>query len=167
MGQFLSLSEVLGENLWRDNTSEKVNLWRDNTSVLEWFKNLQEKKKMRFIVFDIVDYYPSITRELLERALAWASNLCEVGDLDKKIILEARKTFLFLNGDPHIKKTDNTLFDVPQGAWDSCEVTELCGIFLLNKISDIMPPQSVGLYRDDGLCALKKSGPQLETVVKN
>ena len=78
------------------------------------------------------------------------------------------KTFLFHKNSPWVKKDcdNNNLFDVPMGAFDSCEVCELCGIFLLSKITNIIDPRSVGLYRDDGLAAVTGSGPQIDRLRK-
>ncbi len=53
------------------------------------------------------------------------------------------------------------------GAPDGAEVCELVGIYLLSKIRDILPANSFGLYRDDGLVALRDSnGPLLERTRK-
>ena len=41
--------------------------------VLNWFKSIKNKKNYKFILFDIESFYPSITKELLEKALEWAS----------------------------------------------------------------------------------------------
>ena len=44
----------------------KVNQWQSTTSVINWFQKLPLKNKSRFLKFDIVDFYPSITEDLLE-----------------------------------------------------------------------------------------------------
>ncbi|XP_071842724.1 uncharacterized protein [Apostichopus japonicus] len=49
-------------------TATKVNQWRNTSSVIEWFKNIQNKEKHTFISFDIVEFYPSIRRSLLEKS---------------------------------------------------------------------------------------------------
>ena len=40
-------------------------LWKNSSSVINWFENTAEKDKYTFIMFDIVDFYPSITDNLL------------------------------------------------------------------------------------------------------
>ena len=59
-----------------------------------------------------------------------------------------RKSYLVSKGELWVKK-ENENFDVAQGAFDSAEVCELVGLFLLSQMShlNINP----GLYRDDGL----------------
>ena len=52
------------------------------------------------------------------------------------------------------------------GSFDSCEICESIGIFLLSKVVEIVPAFTVGLYRDDGLCAIEKSGPELSRIEK-
>ena len=46
-------------------TKSKVNQWRNTDSVLSWFKGLNNKQKLNFISFDIVNFYPSISEDLL------------------------------------------------------------------------------------------------------
>ena len=48
------------------------------------------------------------------------------------------------------------------GCYDGAEVCELVGIFILNKLNNIIDKNSIGLYRDDGLSVFDKlSGPQI------
>ena len=66
----------------------------------------------------------------------------------------ARESFLFKNGIPYVKKGTNGRFDVTMGSWDGAEVSELCGIYLLDRLISNDSPfekSSVILYRDDGL----------------
>ena len=51
-----------------------VNQWKNTSSVLQWYKNLPNKCESAFICFDVVEFYPSITDDLLQRALDFASN---------------------------------------------------------------------------------------------
>ena len=45
------------------------------------------------------------------------------------------------------------------GVYDSAEVCEVVGTFLLDKITEKYNKNSIGLYRDDGLSVFKsKSG---------
>ena len=49
------------------------------------------------------------------------------------------------------------------GSNDGAEVCELIGIFMLSLIGSKYNPNSIGLYRDDGLTVFKNtSGPQSE-----
>ena len=60
------------------------------------------------------------------------------------------------------------LFDVSMGAFDSAEVCELVGIFLLFQITQFYNKNDFGLYRDDGLAIFKNiSGPHMEKIKKH
>ena len=65
-------------------------------------------------------------------------------------------------------KREGNLFGVTMGAYDGAEVSELVGIFMLNKISEKYNKNDLGLYRDDGLAVFKNvSGPESERIKKN
>lgn len=48
-------------------------------------------------------------------------------------------------------------FDVPQGTFDGAEVSQLMGLFIMNKINKIVHTDNHGLYRNDGLSVVPKS----------
>ena len=55
------------------------------------------------------------------------------------------------------------------GSFDSAEVSELVGLFILHKITSSnlgIGKEDVGLYRDDGLCILRRSKRELDTIRK-
>ncbi len=92
-----------------------LNQWKNTQNVIEWFGNIKEKHRHSFISFDIVDFYPSISENLLDQALSWASNLAIITKDEISIIKHARKSVLFNDGKPWTKKDSNSLFDVT--AW--------------------------------------------------
>ena len=54
------------------------------------------------------------------------------------------------------------------GSFDGAEVCELVGLYLLDKLSELLGKDNVGLYRDDGLASVKStSGPVLDKMRKN
>ena len=64
-------------------------------------------------------------------------------------------------------KNNNSLFDVTMGSFDGAEICELVGLFILSKLSDIIPHNNFGLYRDDGLAIIKNaSGPKMDQIRK-
>ena len=145
----------------------KVNQWKNTQNVIEWFMNIEEKSKYKFIVFDIKDFYPSIKETLLIKAINFAEKLVHITNEDKVIIKHARKSLLYNNSEPWMKK-DSGLFDVTMGAYDGAEVCELVGTFLLYKLSLKYNKNKIGLYRDDGLAIFKNiSGPKSEKIKKN
>ena len=53
------------------------------------------------------------------------------------------------------------------GSYDGAEICELVGLYLLEELTNIIPKESVGLYRDDGLAILPNtSGPETERLKK-
>ena len=84
-----------------------------------------------------------------------------------EFIYHARKSLLFDGSDTCMKKQSG-LFDVTMGAYDSAEVCELVGTYMLSLISEKYNKKDFGPYRDDGLGMVKhKSGPETEKTKKN
>ena len=63
-------------------------------------------------------------------------------------------------------KKSGDLFDVAMGSFDGAELCELVGIYLLHKLSNIMPIQDTGLYRDDGLIAVPNANGRKMDVIR-
>lgn len=144
-----------------------LNQWRNTSSVLSWFSQIPNKTNCKFIKFDIVNFYPSISESLLLNAIRFAKGMCTISDEEIDTILHARKSLLFCNGETWIKK-GNQLFDVTMGSFDGAEVCELVGLFLLHHMQTLFDANCVGLYRDDGLAILRnKSGPASDKIRKN
>ena len=49
-----------------------LNQWRNTDTVIDWFKSIRNKHLCKFVVFDIREFYPSITENLLKKALTFA-----------------------------------------------------------------------------------------------
>ena len=144
-----------------------LNQWKNTASVISWFKAIEDKPSHTFMVFDIKDFYPSISETLLKEALNFAKSKVNISKNDEDTILHARKSLLFDQNQVWIKKKGG-LFDVTMGAFDGAEICELVGTYLLSIIAEKYPKEDIGLYRDDGLAVFKnKSGPQLERIKKD
>ena len=89
---------------------------------------IEEKKNHKFIVFDIKNFHPSIKETLLIKAIKFAERRVNITN-DKLIIKYARKSLLYDNSEPWMKK-DSRLFDVTMVAYDGAEVWELVETFL-------------------------------------
>ena len=126
----------------------KVNQWRNTDSVLTWFKGLNNKSKLNFISFDIVSFYPSISENLLRRAMEWAGTLTTITQDDKDIIFACKESVLYSSSSPWVKR-EGEEFDITMGSYDGAETTDLVGLFLLHQLKHL--PVDLGLYRDDGL----------------
>ena len=86
----------INKNIWSKTNS---NRWRNIKSVIDWFSNIREKKKHSFLIFDIVDFYPSISEHLLKLSLTYAMQFTTVSDEDIEINTHSRKTLLFDKND--------------------------------------------------------------------
>ena len=117
------------------------------------------------MVFDVKDFYPSIKEELLIDAMNFADTLVNIKAKDKEIIHHARKSLLFNNKEPWVKKGGN-LFDVTMGAYDGAEVCELVGCFMLSIVTSKYNKQNIGLYRDDGLAVFRCTNGSINDRVK-
>ena len=126
------------------------------SSVLQCFKNLPNKRDSAFISFDDVKFYPSITEDLLRRALDFPSNYVTISAADHHIIMHVKQSLLFSNETPWQKRNSNTLFNVTMGSFDGAETCELVGCYLLSQLTQI-PDLNIGLYRDDGLAVLNQT----------
>lgn len=146
----------------------KLNQWQSTPEVLDWFKDIWNKQDYSFVKFDIVSFYPSISEDLLIKAIRWAKNFHHISDDDFKIFLQARQNFLFFDGEPWVKKS-NPRFDVTMGSPDGAEVAEVVGLYLLQTIIDAnigFSHQTIGLYRDDGLSVFRGSSRTMDVTRK-
>ena len=148
------------------NVKEKqvrLNQWISTDEVIEWFNKISNKNRFTFLQFDIVDFYPSISQELLKNAINFARKHVNISDDDLGIILQARKSFL---NDKNTlwTKTENSDFDVAMGSFDGAECCELVGLYILSKLQPMNI--NVGLYRDDALGVLDCRPRQAELKKK-
>ena len=128
-----------------------VNQWRNTQNVIEWFGNIEQKSRHSFISFDIVDFYPSISENLLDQALSWASSiLADISHEDIFIIKHARKSLLFNNGKPWIQNNNSNLFDVTMGRYDGAEINLVPRLFLWGR-KDLGRSWSRDAYKIDCL----------------
>ena len=151
----------------------KFNQWINTYSTVEWFKSIQNKESLNFIQFDIISFYPSITEELLLKAIHFARQYTVISDEHVNIILSCKRSVLVHKSEPW-EKTNNPDIDVTEGSFDGAETCELVGLFFLSLINDIPNMEEfqelkklkfdVGLYRDDGLSVVRMTNRQAEKL---
>ena len=151
----------------------RVNQWRSTQDVLQWFSGVHAanptKKKAKFLQFDINEFYPSISEELLRNSIRFAKNHATIEQGEEDLIMACRKSILFNDGRAWTKKEKN--FDVTMGAQDGAEIAELTGIYLLQQINKSLSKMEqkahAGLYRDDGLIYIEDAnGPLINRIEK-
>ena len=158
-----SLIELINKNVI---TNLKLNQWKNTSAVLEWFNNIENKSQYSFIAFDVVDFYPSISIDLLTAASDFASSYDNITDDERQIIIHAKQSCLFHSGEQWAKKSSSNLFDITMGSYGGAESCELVGSFLLHLITQKYG-KNFGLYRDDGLGIIKGSPRQVELTKKH
>ena len=55
-----------------------MNQWHNTKYVTEWFKGTKNKSKSSFIKFFIVEFYPSISKKLLLKAIEYAQSVTTI-----------------------------------------------------------------------------------------
>ena len=149
------ISKVILQNINKELRSKlQLQQWNNTAAVINWFKKIEHKNKYKFMIFDIKDFYSSISKKLLDDSINFARQHVQIKREDFSIIQHARKSLLYNNEIPWQKK-NTKLFDVAMGAYDGAEVCEIVGLFLLNNLANKYDKNSVGLYRDDGLALFK------------
>ena len=113
----------------------------------------------------MVDFYPSISLDLLNDVLDFAANYANITD-DERHITHAKKSCLFSSGEQWCKKSSSNFFDITMGSYDGAETCELVGCFLLHQITT-KHGNNFGLYRDDGLGISNKSPREVELIKKD
>ena len=138
------------------------NQWNNICQVIEWFNKLEQKSKLTFFKFDFVSYYPSINEKLFQETIKCFYNFTSQ---EKEILKHSRKSFLFQNGEPWVKK-NNSDFDVTMGSYDGAETAEILGLYVLSKLEKLIHQKHLGLYRDDDLAVVDLTGVEVERLRK-
>ena len=128
--------------------------------MLDWFSSIENKRRKNFIQYDIVDFYPSISKNLLSNAINFARNHINISEEEEKIIITAKNKILISDRQPWKKKNSENYFDNTQGTYDGAEVCELVGLYVLPQLQKLN--ENDGLYRDDGLMVSKLTPRQNE-----
>ena len=60
----------------------KINQWKNMVSAIKCFNSLKDKHLMKFVMFDIKDFYPSVTQHLFNKTLNFASEYIYISKCD-------------------------------------------------------------------------------------
>ena len=86
--------KIVSKEMGDLRSKTNLNLWKSTDSVITWFTKLQDKRSLRFISFDICDYYGSITQELFKEAVDWARTIVPITPTEVEDIFKSKQTFL-------------------------------------------------------------------------
>ena len=138
-------------------STTNVNQWKNTQSVINLFTNIEHKSR-----YNPSRYNPSISEELLNKAIAWVRTIVNITEEHVTIIKHARKSVLFNSTKPWIKRDSSSTFDVTMVSFDGAEICELVGLYALNKLRTRFGNNNVGrLYRNDGLALIEGNSPRL------
>ena len=141
----------------------KLMQWKNTDEVLIWFKQLKNKPRKSFILFDICNFYPSITPQLLSNALDWAMMYVNITPEEKDIIMKSKKSYLYTCNVPWVKKGQEN-FDIGMGAWDGAESCDIVGLYILDQLKNRIAGFESGLYRDDNLGVVETTERNAEKI---
>ena len=141
---------VISKHLLDDINSKivqatQVNLWRITINVIKWFNAILDKCQYTFTTFHVCEFYPSISENLLTKALDYASRFTKFTQQDH-ITIHSKRSLLYHQNSPWTKKKSDSMFDVTMGSYDGAETCELIGVYMLSLIATQFRYE-VGLYR--------------------
>ena len=97
---------------------------------------LDNKMNTKFIQLDITSYYTSIPQTVLNSALIFAKNRSDLDRTEIDTILTARRTIMEHEGKLWSRIGRLNEFDITMGSSDSAEITDLVGLYLLDRLGD-------------------------------
>ena len=152
------ISKLILSSIVKDvRTATGLIQWKNTGELLKWFSNIKNKNNKRFVSFDIVEFYPSITKTHLINALDYAANYSNFSKTDTEIVFHSCDSLLFSKDDVWKKSDTDGYFDVPMGSFHGAEVCDLVGLYILSRLKSVF--NSCGLFRDDGLAVVDLSKP--------
>ena len=131
--------------------------------MITWFEKRNKKIKYKFIQFDIVEFYPSISAEIVEKVFEFYATQVDISTSDMEVVKAAAQNILFNNEEAWCKKSSGT-FEVTMGGFAGAELCEAVGLWLLNTLEQ--NGVQANLYRDDGLLMSHKPARAVENIKK-
>ena len=122
---------------------------------LEKVSGLDDKSSISFVKFDVEQFYPSITKPLLSKAIQFAKSHTTISTQEEMILVHVRRNVLMDCDNKIWEKNSNPDFDVSTGRMDGADVSELVGIYLISRLMQKFDKSMFGIYRDDGIMVVK------------
>ncbi|GAB1597860.1 hypothetical protein Ahia01_000062700, partial [Argonauta hians] len=144
----------------------KLSQWTHTRQTLDWFYKIKTNKNTKFLQIDICSFYSSINQTLLDRSLDFAIRNSDLTTSEMESILAARRTLVSFANKTWTKADNPDCYDIPMGASDPAQVTDLVGLFLLKEINYHFPRLQGGAYRDDFLFIVNSTARNFENIKK-
>ena len=78
---------MLLENIYKELRNKlQLQQWNNTIAVINWFKKIENKNKYEFMIFDIKDFYSSISEKLLDDSINFARQRVQIKREDFSII---------------------------------------------------------------------------------
>ena len=122
--------------------------FNNTNDLLIWYNSLPDKQKLHFISFDICSFYPSITKELLRKAIEHASQYTDITEDKKEVLFHTSKSLLYYKGETW-KKKGTSLVNITMGGYPGAEKCDLIGLYLLDRMKHLKIKAL--MFRDDGV----------------
>ena len=65
-----------------------LNQFKNTQSAIAWFQDIPRGQNVSFIQFDICEYYPSISPDLLDKSLNYAANYTTITPEDRELFFQ-------------------------------------------------------------------------------
>ena len=86
----------------------RVNQWKNSASLINWFKNIEDKKNCIVIKFDVREFFPSMAETILDKTLLFPKQYHNISS-DTRLIKHYRKSLLFSSNEAWTEKQTGTL----------------------------------------------------------
>ena len=110
--------------------------FKNSYEFVAWYDSFPDKQNLHLKSFDICKFYPSITEELLRKAIEHAAKYTTISDEQKEILFHTSKSLLYHKGEPWQKKGTG-LFDITMGGFAGAEKCDLVGLYLLSLLEPL------------------------------
>ena len=114
-----------------------VKQWENSTLVRVQFKAIINKQQCFFSVFEVGEFYISISLDLYEKALNFPKEITPTADIDLRIMTQSTENILFHGGESFIKRESNENFNVPMGCFDGADECKLVGTYILSQLNTV------------------------------
>ena len=118
-------------------------------------------------MIDIQEFYPSKTENLLKQAIWFTQNSVKIPPKSIDILFHSRKSLLYHNDDPWVKKDTNVKLEVTMSSYDGAGVCQIVWLLMLDILNKMFEEHSIGLYRDDGVSSYRNYNGHQSDKVRN
>ena len=118
-------------------------------------------------MIDIQEFYPSKTENLLKQAIWFTQNSVKIPLKSIDILFHSRKSLLYHNDDPWVKKDTIVKFEATMSSYDGPGVCQIVWLLMLDILNKMFEEHSIGLYRDDGVSSYRNYNGHQSDKVRN